>query len=301
MTASDDIAEAARTWNERDIELARGVAWNTIPYVGLAVTRSFTGSDVVNPTHLTFTELEKRYPAGTQNLRGIAIACGDMTSERDYFEHRTTVGFEHADGYDVSDASLAKYTPRGITFSAHITDVNEMVLPESTYDLAVGSHGLHHIANLSNCFTQLHRSLKPKGLLYMYEWIGPEYLQLPRSNRVVATALLYVLFPRKAQRTTHEGYVKGLGWMGHSKEQLDPSEACNATVLMSECLQRFRPLHRFDHGGLSYPILEGLGHKIDQSNPSTLRKLRVMLRLEKLLTRFNIIKPLFSIVIAEKR
>jgi SAM-dependent methyltransferase len=277
------------------------VAWNTIPYVGLAVTTALTGSPEINPTHLTFAELEKRYPAGTHDLRGIAIACGDMTSERDYFEHRTTVGFAHADGFDVSDVSLAKYTPRGITFSAHTIDVNEMVLPEATYDLAVGSHGLHHIANLSNCFTQLHRALNPKGLLYMYEWIGPEYLQLPAANRVVATALLYLLFPRAEQRTTHEGYVKGLRWMGHSKEQLDPSEACNSTVLMRECLQRFRPLHRFDHAGLTYPILEGLGHKIDQSNPSTMRKLRTIIGAEKILTRLKIIKPLFTILIAEKR
>jgi SAM-dependent methyltransferase len=297
----DDIAEAARTWNERDIELTRGVAWNTIPYVGLAVTTAFTGSPEVNPTHLTFAELEKRYSAGTQDLRGIALACGDMTSERDYFEHRTAVGFAHADGFDVSDVSLAKYTPRGITFSAHTVDVNEMVLPEATYDLAVGSHGLHHIANLSNCFTQLHRALNPKGLLYMYEWIGPEYLQLPAGNRVVATVLLYLLFPRAAQRTTHEGYVKGLRWMGHSKAQLDPSEACNSTVLMRECLQHFRPLHRFDHAGLTYPILEGLGHKIDQSNPSTMRKLRTIIGAEKILTRLKIITPLFTIMLAEKR
>jgi SAM-dependent methyltransferase len=301
MTPANDIAEAARAWNERDIELTRGVAWNTIPYVGLAVTTALTGSPEINPTHLTFTELAKRYPAGTQELCGIAIACGDMTSERDYFEHRTTVGFAHADGFDVSDVSLAKYVPRGITFSAHTIDVNEMVLPEASYDLAVGSHGLHHIANLSNCFSQLHRALKPKGLLYMYEWIGPEYLQLPRANRAVATVLLYVLFPRAAQRRTHEGYVKGLRWMGHSKEQLDPSEACNSTVLMSECLQRFRPLHRFDHGGLTYPMLEGIGQKIDQANPVMVRKLKFIVRVETLLTRWRLIKPLFTVMIAEKR
>jgi SAM-dependent methyltransferase len=301
MTPAEDIAQAARTWNERDIELTRGVAWNTIPYVGVAVTASLSESAEVNPTHLTFTELEKRYPAGTQDLRGIAIACGDMTSERDYFEHRTTVGFSHVDGFDVSDVSMAKYVPRGITFSAHSIDVNEVVLPEDSYDLAVGSHGLHHIANLSNCFTQLHRALKPKGLLYMYEWIGPEYLQLPRANRAVATVLLYALFPRAAQRTTHEGYVKGFRWMGHAKEQLDPSEACNSTVLMRECLQRFRQLHRFDHGGLTYPIFEGIGHKIDQTKPSVLRKLKFVIRAEKLLTRWRLIKPLFTIMIAEKR
>ena len=89
--------------------------------------------------------------------------------------------------------------------------------------------------------------------------------------------------------------------MGHSKEQLDPSEACNSTVLMSECLQRFRPLHRFDHGALTYPMLEGIGHKIDQTSPTMLCKLKFIVGAEKLLTRLRLIKPLFTIMIAEKR
>ena len=179
--------------------------------------------------------------------------------------------------------------------------MNAMALPQEVYDLAVGSHGLHHIDNLENCFTQLYRALKPTGLLYMYEWIGPEYLQLPRRNRIVATLFCYLLFPRKAQRTTHEGNVKGLRWLGHTKEQLDPSEACNSTVLLHECLQNFRVIHRFDHGGLTYPVLEGIGHKIDESQPRTRRKLRLLVALDRVLSRFNIIEPLFTILIAEKR
>ena len=37
-------------------------------------------------------------------------------------------------------------------------------------------------------------SLQPRGLFYMYEWIGPTFLYVPRRNRLAAAIVLMSLF-----------------------------------------------------------------------------------------------------------
>ena len=302
MSADD----AARTWDERDIALVRSVAWNTTPGVGQWVSDHFCGSPDLNWALLAHDLLQARVPHNSAaSLRGIAIACGDMASERDVFEHRSTVQFTHVDGYDVSAESLARYDPgarrHDLSFTPHVVDVNTFSLAEGLYDFAIGSHGLHHIEDLDNAFAQLHRSLLPHGLLHVYEWIGPEYLQLPRRNRIVAVVLLSLLFPRRASRTTHEGHVKGRRWLGHRPDELDPSEACNSTRLMPELLARFDPIRRYDHGGVLYPVLEGLAHRVDPQRRADRWRVRVLCVLDGLLCRSRIVKPLFTVAISARK
>jgi SAM-dependent methyltransferase len=296
-----NAAAAGVAWDGHDIAQIRSVAWNSVPGVGEHVAHKLTGRTDSNWALLVHELLEARVPDDRRSkLKGVAIACGDMVSERDVFEHRSGVSFVSADGFDVSRDSLARYEPKGISWTPHVTDVNQLTLPANTFDVAVGSHGLHHIDNLANCFEQLHTSLAPHGLLYAYEWIGPEYLQLPRRNRWVAIALLTTMFPKK-KRTTHEGHVKGRRWMAHQPSELDPTEACNSTVLMPELLKRFRPLHRIDHGGVLYPVLEGIGQHMDLSKRADQWRLKVLTKLDDLLSSRNIVYPLFTILVAEKR
>jgi SAM-dependent methyltransferase len=298
---STNVAAAADAWDAHDIAQIRFVAWNSVPGVGEHVAKKLTGQDGSNWALLVHELLKDRVPEEKrQSLRGIAIACGDMASERDVFEHQSEVQFVAVDGFDVSSESLARYVPKRIAWHPHVVDVNLLQLPESHYDVAVGSHGLHHIQNLENTFAQLHRALPEHGLLYAYEWIGPEYLQLQKRNRLVGVALLTLLFSKK-RRTTHEGYVKGKSWMAHRPDQLDPTEACNSTVLLPELLKRFRPLHRVDHGGVLYPVLEGIGQHLDLTQRGDRMRLRLLLRLDDLFCRWKIVFPLFTVLIAEKR
>ncbi len=234
-----------------------------------------------------------------RELVGAALVCGDMASERIWFEHGRFIQFGHVDGFDISSVSLERYSPDGFTFTPHQVDCNRLELKADHYHLVVASHGAHHVENLGNLFYQANKSLKPGGLLYMYEWVGPEFLQIPRINHAVASLLLYLLFSR-AQRVTHMGVQKGR-WVQSGPETFDPSEACNATDLYPQFLRYFEPVIANLHGGLTYPVFEGIAQNLDTADPGIRRRVRFVVRLERLLTRAKIIKPLFVAALGRKR
>lgn len=297
--SSELIEQATKAWDEYDIEKVRSVAWSSIAYFGQQMAKKFSG-DTSTTDYVHQLLRDRVEPASQEKLAGVAIACGDMVSERLYFENGSAVKFAAVDGYDVSKASLDRYTAKGLAFTPHVTDCNRIVLPESAYHLAVGSHGIHHIYNLGNLFYQLHFAMKEGGLLFMYEWVGPEYLQIPPVNYFLSSALLWLLFPSRKTRTTHMGVRKGL-WLQSKPDEFEPSEACNSSELMPQFKKYFKPIKMVLHGGLTYPIFEGIAQNIDQTQPFNSFKIRLVYHLETVLTKLRIIRPLFVIVVAEKR
>jgi hypothetical protein len=297
--SSELIEQATKAWDEYDIAKVRSVAWSSISYFGQRMSQAFSGE--MSTTDYVHQLLRDRVkPALREHLAGVAIACGDMASERLYFEGGRVVKFAAVDGFDVSRASLDRYTPNGLAFTPHVADCNRIVLPENAYHLAVGSHGIHHIYNLGNLFYQLHFAMADGGLMFMYEWVGPEYLQIPPVNYFLSMALLWLLFPSRKVRTTHMGVQKGL-WLQSKPDEFEPSEACNSSELMPQFKKYFKPIKMVLHGGLTYPIFEGIAQNIDQSKPLNRFKIQFVYHLEVVLTRMRIIKPLFVIVVAEKR
>jgi SAM-dependent methyltransferase len=290
------LAAAEATWDTMDLDQVRSVAWSSLEQVSGDVWHRFSGAE--SPAERVNRALaEARFP--TPLLTGAALVCGDMESERMWFEHGTHVQFGHVDGFDISAVSMERYHPDGVTFSGHQVDCNRLELAPDRYHLVVASHGAHHVENLGNLFYQANKSLKSGGLLYMYEWIGPEFLQIPRTNHAIASLLLYLLFPRE-QRVTHMGQQKGR-WVQPGPDTFDPSEACNSTDLYPQFLRYFEPLTAVAHAGLTYPIFEGIAQNLDQSDPRTRKRIRLVLRLERLLTRARVIKPLFVVALGRKR
>ena len=88
---------------------------------------------------------------------------------------------------------------------------------------------------------------------------GPRYLQILWSNRIVATCLLFLMFPKRP-RTIHDGQVHGW-WMHYPSDFFDPSEACNSTAIWAVYTSFFRPIRFVFSGRIVYPIYEGCGHR----------------------------------------
>ncbi len=293
------IDHARRTWNEIDINKVRDVSWCTISYFQEKLAARF--SSEISPTLFIHNLLRERLPASKLKcLKGAALVCGDMASERGLFEYSDVIQFKEVEGYDLSEVSLARYTPGKIKFSGYISDCNDLVLEKNAYDLIVGSHGIHHVYNLGNLFYQSHNALSNGGLVYLYEWIGPKYLQIPLRNHLVSSLLLLLLFPSRKVRTSHAGHVKGL-WIQYPPKAFDASEACNSDELYLNFKKYFKPIRIVMHGGLSYPIFEGIAQNIDQDKWLNKIRIRIVYHLETILTGLGLIRPLFMMVIAETR
>jgi SAM-dependent methyltransferase len=291
-----DIERAQQTWDSIDIDEVRSVAWLSVAAVSSDIWREF--SQLRGPVAVVTDLLAER--GRTDGLAGAALVCGDMQSERLFFEHTPRVSFRSVDGYDLSPVSLARYVPDGVEWRPHQVDCNEIELPSGAFDLVVASHGAHHVQNLHRLFSQARQSLAPGGLLYMYEWIGPTFLQIPRRNRWFARLLLWTLFPRRRLRTTHMGRRKGLRYLQDKPHEFDPSEACNSLQLYPAYEANFVPIAEYRHGGLTYPMFEGIAQNLPHDE-RTRRRTELVVRIEKWLTRRGLVHPLFVVAVGERR
>jgi SAM-dependent methyltransferase len=294
------LERARQAWNAMDVTAVRQVGWASLIYFQLEIWRRV--SDGAGPVRLVLSLLRDRLARqGREVARGAALVCGDMAGERYFFEDEG-VPFDRVDGYDLSQVSLSRYQPKApLQFVAHVEDANKLQLEPESVDLIVGWHGLHHVQELGNLFEQARRALKPGGLLTMLEWIGPNYLQIPWSNRVVATLLLYVLFPSRRERTTHMGRVKGWSFIQSKPGEFDPSEACNSVSLEREYARHFRTLRADRNGGLTYPMFECIAQNFDQEARWNQVRFRIVEWIEQRLTRSKVIRPLFIFAVGEPR
>lgn len=294
----EQLQKAGATWDTIDINQVRNVGWLTIDHYRKRIEEKMTNSYKRPLDYL----LRERYSDDERlNLKGLALVCGDMTSERCYFEEKQDIRFTDVHGYDLSTESIKRFHTDSFCFTPHIMDVNDLILPSEEFDLAVGNHGIHHVFNLGGLFYQTHKSLKSRGLFVVHEWIGPKYLQLPLRNHIIATLVLLILFPLRNSRRNHMGQIKGL-WLQYTPESFDPSEACNSEELLPQLNKYFNPVQYVLYGGLAYPLFEGLGHSIDQTRRLNAIRISIVYHLECLLTKLKIIRPLFiSAVMVKKK
>ena len=294
---SEQLQKAQETWDNIDVNKVRDVSWLGIAYFWRKIEKRLTANHQITLTSL----FHQRYtPEELKELKGLALVCGDMASERDYFEGLPNIAFATVDGYDLSPESIKRFATDKFKFTPHVMDVNDIVLPPEQYDLIVSNAGIHHVSNLGGVFYQSHKGIRPRGMFVLNEWIGPPYLQIPLRNHIVASLLLFLLFPLRNTRRTHDGRVKGV-WLQYGPKTFDPSEACNADELMPQLLKYFKVLRIVKCGGLAYPVFEGLGHKIDETLSINKIRIRIVYYLELILTKLHLIRPLFISAIVEKR
>ena len=185
------VSAAQEKWDHEDLDRVRQVAWSGLSTVNDSIWRSFSPSET--PAELLARNLKAL--KHDNELAGVAVVCGDMQGERVWFEQLPGVSFKSVDGYDISAASMARYSPpSGLAWQPHQDNCNRLLLPEAAFDLAVAWHGAHHVENVGGLFYEIHQSLRPGGMLFIYEWIGPEYLQIPTINAAVAHLLLLSMF-----------------------------------------------------------------------------------------------------------
>ncbi len=285
-------------WDSVDIDQVRDVSWLSVGNISERYMSKFHPS--VDPRQAIDELLAPAVAARPEGLRGLAMVCGDMVAERTYFESRGDVRFTSIEGIDVSSESLkrAHQHMAGLPFVSRCEDANNATLEPSSIDLAVGLHGIHHIRELGSAFEQLRRALQPHGLLFMYEWIGPEFLQIPFRNAMVTRWLLRQFDDR--QRTNHLGQRKGR-FLQYRRHTFDPSEACASTQLVPEYLRHFESVKTVKFGGLLYPLLEGNAPNIDMADACVSAKVARAFDLEARLTESGVVKPLFMISVGRPR
>ena len=130
--------------------------------------------------------------------RALGIGVGLASLEREV----TAFGvIKTYDCYDVSqgglDAAEAAATEMGIGDKMNFicADINTVELPENHYDVITFMASLHHIDKLKETLLQCQKALAPGGVLWAFEYVGPDRFAYPDEHADIARTVYRLLDP----------------------------------------------------------------------------------------------------------
>lgn len=181
---------------------------------------------------------------GRTFARGLSLGCGTGALERDLISRGIC---EAIDALDISFVSVAeaRRSASGLPIRYIVADFDRAALPNHRYDIVLFHQSLHHVTHLEALLDSILRCLKPGGLLYADEYIGPsrdewtEQVIEPHRN-------IYNLLP--AEMRLWERLPLPI-------EVDDPSEAVRSSQILDALKVGFIMLHFRPYGGNLLSVL----------------------------------------------
>ena len=84
-------------------------------------------------------------------------------------------------GVDLSEDAIKEARriaqQEALNISYSVDDLNSIKLEPNSYDLVITQNCLHHVLQLEHLADEIHRTLKPGGLLWVQDFVGETQLQ----------------------------------------------------------------------------------------------------------------------------
>lgn len=212
-----------------------------------------------------------------------------------------------AEGIDISEKALniaRRYYDSirdsvGGSVTYRAADLNALQLSAETYDVIAVKGTLHHLMRMDHVIDEIHKALKPGGLLWVSDSDGEEAM----STALVASGLMFVLPTHVSYREKISGLIR-FGTRAPSRikasieaEGLSPFEGAGREHDWVKLItQRFEIERRIDS-----PALTGyITHQIKMPDALALPLLRALCAVDRLLVRLKILRNTGVILYARK-
>jgi len=277
--------EVAAAFWDQNVQPA-SVYWAEHPLVRQYVNESITGVNWIWPL-VAFKAGWAYLPLKT----GLSIGCGSGGLERAVRNLRIC---DEIRGIDISKVSIREARrlarlERHSGISYRVKNCDQLRLPRERYDIVFFHGSLHHIADPDKLLDEVLRSLKPHGLLYVDDYIGPSRDEWTDEHLVHA-------------RQEYELIDEGLRVVPVNPplDSSDPSEMIRSSRITPAIEQRFEILHDKPYwGNLLFPLFCALnGQKLQQHQELIERMIN---REKQLVNEGAFSSPLFKVVLARKK
>ncbi len=197
------LAKTARFWG-RFSEGEPLTTWLHEPAVRRYVNESVTGDP-------NLWLLEGLSPGLGSMDHAVSLGRGNGTLDRHLREGGICASLT---GIDIASRSLEvarrRASERGLTRMRYVLgDLNRLTLEKGSCDGAFFQQSLLHVSNLESCLDVVRAALRPGGLVYMDEYIGPSQMEWRRDLLRDADEV-YRKLPAGARRRRRLHYQ----WMG---------------------------------------------------------------------------------------
>jgi len=171
--------------------------------------------------------------------RGLSIGCGTGALERDLIERGICRRIDAFDGA-VASLAVAREEAKDLPIRYFAADFNRPALPRNTYDAVFFHQSLHHVARLERLLREVMFALKPDGLLYLDEYVGPSRTWWTEARFARQREQFARLVPEHARLSKELPLPIVYG---------DPSEAVQSGSIRSQLAVGFDVLAERGYGG----------------------------------------------------
>ena len=229
-------------WN-REVQAPTYVEWMGIPLVRARINRLVSG----DPGGWPLDWFERAYP-GRRFERALSIGCGTGALERDLVR-RNLCGSIVAFDASLASLAIARREAAAAGFADRIAyfagDFNQPDLPEAAFDAVFIHQALHHVAKLEKLMRAVRKALRPGGIFYLEELVGPSR-DAWNGERLRPLAEAYAALPRAARR---------FDALPAPIQDDDPSEAIRSGEIREQLAIGFDVEHDRGYGGNALAVL----------------------------------------------
>ena len=143
----------------------------------------------------------------------LSLCCGFGVVERRFVSRLP--GIKYCLGVDIAEGALSAARKRaaaeGIKCISYLkADLNNFLWEDGKYDLVIANGALHHLSNLEGAIEGIRRTLRPGGVFYACEYVGPPYMDHPARQLQIINAAAFLVPPELRAR-------KGLPLIGNKR------------------------------------------------------------------------------------
>lgn len=238
LRAARAEAEAAREfWDAGAPGEPEDRYWGAQPLVRRAINRRVTG----DPNRWPMEWFADKYVPAALPL-GLSVGCGTGLLERDVLLKGIC---ERVEGVDFSPEAItearrdAEEGGLGRRLAYRVEDINAIRLPRAAYDIVFFHGSLHHIRNVERVLEEVHAALKPGGLLFLDEYMGPSRSEWPGADWGFARSAFDGL----------PGELKNRPELAIPLPMDDPSESVRSSAILPAVRRLFSVLEDRPYGG----------------------------------------------------
>ncbi len=194
-------------------------------------------------------------------------------------------------------------TPYASRLEMRSADVLNENLPDASFDMVFVQAAIHHFFEIEKMFVLIHRVLRPGGLLWFDEYVGPDHHMYDQHVMDIMNEINDCLAARyRMDALSHHERTSVPQPSLEFMMQHDPSEGVHASQILPLTYKYFDVLQRQDYGGaIMRPFFTGILPNFDWSDEKDQTIARLIILFEQVLTRRSIIPSYHSMVLSRRK
>jgi len=230
--------------------------------------------------------------AGRTFSRGLSLGCGEGALDRDVAGKGICTAIV---GIDLLASAIerARELAREAGFEGieyRRADMNRLQLEQDVFDVVFSHQALHHVAGLEGCVAEIAKALRPGGLVYVDEYVGPSRSEW-RKPLLAAAEEAYQSLPKTLRRRSR---------LRFPIDRSDPSEAVRSSQIVTVLERHFSIVERHDYGGNLLALIHPHLRWEKLSRPEGLRALDELIAAERRLLAAGA-PSFYTVLIAKPR